>query len=553
MGGLCAKRCTAQPLDVAWSKLKEMGHPMTSKAVLHNYLYVAATFSFSAQGCLLTAFHSLATNTRGVRAFVRVVSLVHLGKANEAERLLDASMVRTKFDDDLRLRTYAPIYQAYLDDGDVSSAIQLFAKMKKAENVLLLTETYVQLIACIAENGYFRTDANKIDGIEDLEYSKHHGPALFDALASELAEHSIEITSASAKRLYNAFQRGFEGHNHNDPNDNSNSNNYNLRRLHLLESLRTDNDLARPDELIVSRVKIDASTGLCPRSGSRLRLINLDSAQKQRFRDGLSHLVSSSYQERHHTRKADVADKLNKFGEWLQHRAGGTQKPFTAIIDGPNVAYYMQNFQQGTFNYHQIKFVTDALENMGENVLVVMPKKYTYDSFTIQIGGRSMKQTLSQTERDIRDDLLANGKACVVPVGSLDDYYWMFASVSMEEEFVPPDNPDGRWPGNRPMLVSNDKLRDHKMSLLEPRLFRRWYSNFLVNFTFSAFVNDECVDREIGFRTADFYSREIQGNFDSNGGGGGGGGGTVWHFPVKDWNENESMCIRIPNSENKKD
>ena len=259
--------------------------------------------------------------------------------------------------------------------------------------------------------------------------------------------------------------------------------------MHLLESLRVNNEPAEEGELIVSRVKIDRATGKCPRSGSQLRLINLDAVQKKRFQEALLYLVSSSYQERHrNNNRTDVAENLQKFGQWLQNRKG---KPFTAIVDGPNIAYYMQNFDQGTFNYHQIQFVVDALENMGENVLVVLPKKYTHDRFTISKGTHTVKQSLSPKEKEIRDNLISRGKACVVPVGSLDDYYWMFASVSMNEEFIPPDNPEGRWPGNRPMLISNDKLRDHKMSLLEPRLFRRWYSNFLVNFTFSAFVNDE--------------------------------------------------------------
>ena len=352
---------------------------------------------------------------------------------------------------------------------------------------------------------------------------------MLDILVTELAEHSIEISSASAKRLYNAFQRGFRGDN---PK-------MNLKQLHLLESIRTNNDLAETDEIIVSRVEIDESTGICPRSGVQLRLINLDPNQKIRFQEALLQLVSTSYKERHRQAKSiNVSEKLHRFGRWLQTRDG---KPFTAIIDGPNIAYYMQNFQQGTFNFYQIKFVVDALESMGENVLVVLPKKYTYDRFSIQKATQTVRQTLSSEEKAIRNDLITKGKAYVVPVGSLDDYYWMYASVSMNEEFVPHDNREGRWPGNRPMLISNDRLRDHKMSLLEPRLFRRWYSNFLVNFTFSAFVNDECVDKEIGFKTADFYSREIQGNrMHEN--------ATTWHFPVSDWAENESLCIRLPHS-----
>jgi len=583
MGSICAKTCAAAPLDIAWSKLKETGFPMDNKKdVLHNYLYVSSTFSlpkrkttkmsnndetegdegahtknksiFSVLDFLNeTTYSSSSNNTNyeigdideeelDVSAEVAVCHdflheateqstgihvrrLVSLGKANKAERLLAATMEN----DDLRLRTYAPIFQSYLDQGDVSAAFKLFVKMKGDKNVLLQPETFVQLIACIAENGYFRIEAKPIAGTEDLPYSKKCGPNLFNDLASELADICVEISSASAKRLYNAFQRG------NDPNEN-------LKQLHLLESLKTNNDLAKSDELIVSRVRIDQSTGRCPRSGAQLRLINLDPIQKIRFQDALLNLVSSSYRERHrNSSKPEVADKLRKFGEWLQNRSG---KPFTAIIDGPNIAYYMQNFQQGTFNYHQIKFVVDALEDMGENVLVVLPKKYTYNQFSLQKATQKVKQILSPKEKEIRDGFINKGKAFVVPVGSLDDYYWMFASVCMDEDFVPPDNPEGRWPGTRPMLISNDKLRDHKMWLLEPRLFRRWYSSFLVNFTFSAFVDEICTDREIGFRTADFYSREIQGNpvVDSKDN----LIGEAWHFPVGDWDENEHMCIRIP-------
>jgi len=216
LGGLCAKRCMASPLDVAWSKLKELGYPMRSKDVLHNYLYVSSTFSLPKRRATLRDdetwnlgilcdenvgdngegggasapesildflnkppgsssfgnvyrnggeindeidlsaevalchdfFHEATEQSIGIH----VRRLVHLGKANDAEKLLDASMKSN----DLRLRTYGPIYQAYLDQGDVSSAFQLFVKMKGAENVLLQTETYIQLIACIAENGYFR-------------------------------------------------------------------------------------------------------------------------------------------------------------------------------------------------------------------------------------------------------------------------------------------------------------------------------------------------------------------------------------------------------------
>ena len=135
-----------------------------------------------------------------------------------------------------------------------------------------------------------------------------------------------------------------------------------------------------------------------------------------------------------------------------------------------------------------------------------------------------------------------------VPPRLLDDYYWMIASVSDQIASrnganidVSPQNEDGRWPGTRPMLVSNDQMRDHKLEMLEPRLFRRWYSSHIVNYNFTAFVGNECVDRSIGFSTPDFFSREIQGNPCPD-------GGMAWHFPVSDWDIDDRFVVRIPST-----
>jgi hypothetical protein len=75
-------------------------------------------------------------------------------------------------------------------------------------------------------------------------------------------------------------------------------------------------------------------------------------------------------------------------------------EPFTAILDGANIAYYMQNFDQGKFNVYQIAFIQNALERMGENTLVVMPYKYCLPYFTTS-GSRGGKQHMSDRERDV--------------------------------------------------------------------------------------------------------------------------------------------------------
>lgn len=112
---------------------------------------------------------------------------------------------------------------------------------------------------------------------------------------------------------------------------------------------------------------------------------------------------------------------------------------------------------------------------------------------------------------------------------------------------VPNNDPNGRFPGTRPMLITNDQMRDHRFELLEPRLFRRWYGCHIVNYNFTAFVLGESTpNNEIGFSQADFFSREIQGNPCPVSDAENQWGGQAWHFPVNDWELDERFVIRIP-------
>ena len=216
------------------------------------------------------------------------------------------------------------------------------------------------------------------------------------------------------------------------------------------------------------------------------------------------------------------------------------------MIDGANVGFFLQNFDAGKFNVNQIQFMVRALERMGETPLVILPDKYTRPYFTLQKFRGTMRQYLDAEERSILDALWDSGKLYVTPKLTQDDHFWMLATISEQRQSrkgqvldVLPDDPFGRWPGIRPMLVTDDQMRDHKLELIEPRLFRRWYSSHIVNYNFTGFVNSECVDDEIVFSPADFFSREIQGNLSSD-------GNMTWHFPVRDWDEHEFFCLRIP-------
>jgi hypothetical protein len=88
------------------------------------------------------------------------------------------------------------------------------------------------------------------------------------------------------------------------------------------------------------------------------------------------------------------------------------------------------------------------------------------------------------------------------------------------------------------MLLTNDQMRDHKLELLQPRLFRRWVSSHIVNYHIPPYLNDASEKREISFIPADFTSREIQGNPSND--------AMAWHFPVEDWDQTDRFCVRIP-------
>lgn len=569
LSNMCAKKANGRPVEVIWEKIKESG--IVDKKILHGVLYASATFSTGSNrrkrakyGRLagldvldteprvhghaddqeeledlvdvtdeIAIYHDLLHNPTEQSINIRVRLLVSQDNAKAAERL-----VNDQSEEDIRLRVYTPILRLYLEQGDVTSALQLYKRMRSMPLVHFDADTYVHLIAKLAAKGLFCSSAALVQGARALGYASASGPGLFDELAAEMAEEVIEIPSSSAQRLHNAFAEGFQE--------------TGIDSSKVLSLLKSSAEPAVEDEVIASRVSIDSTTGNCPRSGSTLRLIGLEINDREKLRQSVCSLARTSqvnFEEktdfpRERRTKVRADDMLDEFYRALDERIG---EPFTVVIDGPNVGYYMQNYDNGRFNYDQIKSVVDSLESVGERPLVILPRKYTYNSFFVNVGNVGSKQALTHDEIDIRDDLIKSGKVYVVPPGLLDDYYWILATISNQtvsrqgrDLYVPPGDDAGRWPGTRPLIITNDQMVDHKLEMMEPMLFRRWYSNYIVNYNISALVqHDKSASLELSFSNADFFSREIQGNACSD-------GSLAWHFPLSDMDENDWFCVRIP-------
>lgn len=237
-----------------------------------------------------------------------------------------------------------------------------------------------------------------------LGYKHSHGPGLFDELASEMADDALEISSSSARRLYNSLAIGFQ-------NESSSSDGgvvSNLKEVHPLMPMQLSSKPVKNNEVVACRVSLDRSTGLCEVTNAQQRLMILEPDQRVQLHDDLLNLSTEQFAKFAGKRADDslnrAREQLQQFSNWLDKRVGD---PFTAIIDGANVGYYMQSFDKGRFNYHQIKFMVDTLEERGENALVVVPNKYGYSQF---YSSKREHQRLDQSEIEIMKGLDESGK-----------------------------------------------------------------------------------------------------------------------------------------------
>jgi hypothetical protein len=238
--------------------------------------------------------------------------------------------------------------------------------------------TYCRFIASVAECGYFSSNSKPIGGAVDLGYNPAFGAGLLDRLVSDMAVDVLDISEDMAKLLHNGFATGFK-----------HSGMALLQEADQFEPLKKP---CGPKTLVASRVSIDHDTGRCPATNSTLRLIVLEESQRWHVHDTLidmARVKSIEYTSRLAARgrvPLDAAEQaeqatqiISNFSNWLDVREG---RPYTAIIDGPNVAY----FGWGKVNLYQLKRMVDKLENQGEHPLVVMPEKYTRRKFYLRAG-----------------------------------------------------------------------------------------------------------------------------------------------------------------------
>ena len=231
-----------------------------------------------------------------------------------------------------------------------------------------------------------------------------------DELVSEMAEDVLDISEESARALRDGFAMGF-GTSTTSPSGPG----IGMAPLTTMVGDRT---------LVADRVAVDADTAICPATGATLRFMILDKAQRVLVHDTLLEMArekSMEYTARLAAKGRSTADNaekaeqathiLREFSEWMDKREG---PPYTAIVDGANVAY----FGWGRVNVYQLVHMVNALERLGEHPLVVFPQKYTNQRFHLRQG---MMQVLRHEELEYLERLREKGQMYVVPPMCLDD------------------------------------------------------------------------------------------------------------------------------------
>ncbi len=193
-------------------------------------------------------------------------------------------------------------------------------RMRDEPNVRLEPENYVLLISTFAEHGYFNSDSKPMEGAKDEGFTHDCGPKFFNELITHMSEDVLEISSASARRLYNALAIGMRHKKFTNQ----------IKSIHSLAGVAEENDEAEPNDLVASRVTVEKSTGKCPRSGVTLRLITLEKTQRQQLHQGLLELSKDRFEEfnkdmggarmrKNPENNNDwAAEKLNQFSKWLE-------------------------------------------------------------------------------------------------------------------------------------------------------------------------------------------------------------------------------------------
>ncbi|XP_073129822.1 proteinaceous RNase P 1, chloroplastic/mitochondrial [Henckelia pumila] len=172
------------------------------------------------------------------------------------------------------------------------------------------------------------------------------------------------------------------------------------------------------------------NTGVCQSCGQKLDCIDIDPRETDNFAKCLADLACQK----------EARKNFVQFQEWLQQHG-----PFDAVIDGANLGLANQH----VFSFSQINRVVKEIRQI--NPSKKLPLVILHQSRVT--GGPAQHPN----NKKLLESWKRAGALYATPLGSNDDWYWLYAAVS-----------------SKCLLVTNDEMRDHLFELLGNNFFPRW-------------------------------------------------------------------------------
>lgn len=88
----------------------------------------------------------------------------------------------------------------------------------------------------------------------------------------------------------------------------------------------------------------------------------------------------------------------------------------------------------------------------------------------LHVNREKMPQAKTPSSQAFLADLRSKNQFYATPLGSNDDWYWIYCAVAA---------------GTNGILISNDEMRDHMFNLLAPKFFYKWKQRHQMRYIFS--------------------------------------------------------------------
>ncbi|CAM9144570.1 unnamed protein product [Ectocarpus sp. 12 AP-2014] len=402
-----------------------------------------------------------------------------------------------------RLRCYEPVIAEMCREGGMDAAREVWEHMEQ-QGVIPREEQYVNYLCGLSIAGELWDNARSGKLDEKLLEMSYHARNLTMGQAKQLEEHFNAVPLAAAPSIPINGDAGAVG----DTN-----------AFAITEAVKSSVPLARRVKVAGGHEIDDDSwtrewssrkptraerPDSCPACGGALRAVGLTDGERARIRETLFGLAGLQVKKHARSRRAkesraitllarsrlrqgndnpfysftdeDQKEQLQIFVDWLHaQRADG--KTYTAVIDSANVAYHKGSAFH--FSLPQVDLMVQALEAKGERPLVLIAEKYIdrvgdlYDNSPARGGFRYMSNPLNKA---IVKRWRAKSQLYECSDEASDDWYWMYATVAFDD--IPMT------------VISNDRTRDHRMSLAETVPYLRWRTTQLAQFELTYALKD---------------------------------------------------------------